>query len=185
MMVGLPGDDDDGAMTTARRLVRLNPDFVRIYPTLVLSGSPLARMFREGRYAPMTLDACTALVARLYLFFKKRGIPVVRMGLQASDGLANPGAILAGPYHPAFGHLVHGKIVLDAIRSAMASMENIPPVLILGVHPDMVSRVHGLNKRNFHYLRHAYGFKEISLIQDEKIKLNQIMIGDQTIVYEK
>ena len=48
MMVGLPGDDDKGAMRTARQLAGLGPDFVRIYPTLVLAGSPLARLFRAS-----------------------------------------------------------------------------------------------------------------------------------------
>lgn len=185
MMVGLPGDDDDGAMATARRLVRLNPDFVRIYPTLVLADSPLARMFRSGRYHPMALEACIAQVARLYLFFKNAGIPVARMGLQASDGFADTRTLLAGPYHPAFGHLVHGEIVLDAIRRALDGMDSAFNKLTIGVHPTMLSRVQGLNKRNLDYLRQSYGFTEIVLIQDETITPNRLMIGDQSTVIEK
>lgn len=183
MMVGLPGDDDHGAMTTARQLVRLNPDFVRIYPTLVLSGSPLARMHRSGQYQPMDIDACIRLVARLYLLFKANDIPVVRMGLQASDGLADPGARLAGPYHPAFGHLVHGQIVLDAICRALADMKAFPHRLTIGTHPSMISRVQGLNKRNLHYLQKHHGFKKISIIQDENIKPDQLIVGDQSIYF--
>ena len=185
MMVGLPGDDDDGAMATAYQLARLDPDFVRIYPTLVLSGSPLARMFRADSYHPMTMDACITLVARLYRFFKKKGISVVRMGLQASDGLADPTELLAGPYHPAFGHLVHGEIVLDAIRTALVGMDILPNKLSIRIHPTMVSRVQGLNKRNLYYLRQCHGFKEISLVQDDKINPNQLMVDDQPIFFEK
>jgi len=33
MMVGLPGDDETGVLTTAQRIADLGPDFVRIYPT--------------------------------------------------------------------------------------------------------------------------------------------------------
>lgn len=181
MMVGLPGDNDDRAMATARQLARLTPDFVRIYPTLVLAGSPLAKTFREGQYRPMTLNACITLVARLYLFFKKRGIPVARMGLQASDGLADPGALLAGPYHPALGHLVHGEIALDAIRCALAEMDSLPGQLTIGVHPTMLSRVQGLNKRNIRYLRQHYPLKEITIVQDGTIDPSQLMLGHRSI----
>jgi histone acetyltransferase (RNA polymerase elongator complex component) len=184
MMVGLPGDDADGAMATACRLVHLNPDFVRIYPTLVLAGSPLARMLRTGKYRPVPLNACIRLMARLYLLFKANHIPVIRMGLQASDGLADPGALLAGPYHPAFGHLVHGEIVLNAICRALADMKGRPTTLTIRTHPAMVSRVQGLNKRNLQYLRHHHDFKKITLIQDEKIKPNQLMLGNRSIFYE-
>jgi histone acetyltransferase (RNA polymerase elongator complex component) len=136
-----------GAMETARRMAALQPDFVRIYPTLVLKGSPLASRFKSGRYHPMGLAACVTLVKRLYLFFNTHHIPVVRMGLQASDGLTRTGDFIAGPYHPAFGHLVHGEIVLDAISSALGGMENRPDPLTITAHPTMVSRVQGLNKK--------------------------------------
>ena len=42
VMVGLPGDDDSGAVRTAEMLAELEPDFARIYPLLVLEGSRLA-----------------------------------------------------------------------------------------------------------------------------------------------
>ncbi|MCI8497730.1 MAG: radical SAM protein, partial [Clostridiales bacterium] len=48
MMTGLPGDSDKGAWETARRLASLQPDTMRIYPTLVLEGTPLAEWWREG-----------------------------------------------------------------------------------------------------------------------------------------
>ena len=93
MMVGLPADDDAGAMDTARQMAALKPDFVRIYPTLVLAQSELADCFKSGRYQPMPLAACIGLVKALYLFFTSCGIPVVRMGLQASDGFRQAGLI--------------------------------------------------------------------------------------------
>ncbi len=181
MMVGLPGDTDEGAMDTALRIIDLAPDFVRIYPTLVLNGSPLAKMFRDGRYAPMNLEACVFLVARLYRLFTRHGIAVVRMGLQASDGLADPNTILTGPYHPAFGHLVHGKIVLEAIEGALANMETIPQRLTLEVHPTMVSRVQGLNKRNIKSIRQKFNIQSVSLFQDDNLPTNRLMLGEQKI----
>lgn len=181
MMVGLPEDSDDGAMQTARRMVALKPDFVRIYPTLVLKGSPLAAWFESGRYLPMPLASCVSLVKQLYLFFKSHHIPVVRMGLQASDGLTDNGNLLAGPYHPAFGHLVHGEIVLEAISSVLERMEKQVNRLTIRAHPSMVSRVQGLNKRNISQLKLAHRLKEIVLVQDALLVKNHLMISEQQV----
>ena len=56
MMVGLPGDDEAGALTTAQRIADLGPDFVRIYPTLVVANSRLAGWYKNGDYAPLSLE---------------------------------------------------------------------------------------------------------------------------------
>jgi histone acetyltransferase (RNA polymerase elongator complex component) len=181
MMVGLPADDDDGAMETADQIADLQPDFVRIYPTLVLKGSSLARQFRDGRYQPIGLAACVTLVKRLFLFFKTHHIPVVRMGLQASDGLTCAGDLIAGPYHPAFGHLVHGEIVLDAISSALGRMEYRPDPLTITVHPTMVSRVQGLKKQNIGHLKQAFDLKEIVLLQRECAGKNHLVVANQQV----
>ena len=177
MMVGLPADDDDGAMQTARRIAKLAPDFVRIYPTLVLEGSMLARRFKDCRYHPMALAACVTLVKRLFLYFNTYHIPVVRMGLQASDGLTRAGGLIAGPYHPAFGHLVHGEIVLDAISSALDRMEKQPDPLTISVHPRMVSRVQGLHKQNICRLKTAFDLKKIVLHQDGRLAKGHLVVA--------
>ncbi|MCP4575668.1 MAG: radical SAM protein, partial [Deltaproteobacteria bacterium] len=62
MMVGLPGDNTTQAMATAERMAALLPDFIRIYPTVVLNGSPLAKVYRAGNYTPLPLYACVTLV---------------------------------------------------------------------------------------------------------------------------
>jgi histone acetyltransferase (RNA polymerase elongator complex component) len=181
MMVGLPADDDNGAMETACRIAELGPDFVRIYPTLVLEGSQLASRFRDGRYHPMALAGCVTLVKRLFLYFNAHHIPVVRMGLQASDGLTRTGGFIAGPYHPAFGHLVHGEIVLDAISSALDRMEKRPDPLTISVHPSMVSRVQGLHKQNICRLKTAFDLKRIVLHQDGCIGKDHLVVAEEHI----
>jgi histone acetyltransferase (RNA polymerase elongator complex component) len=180
MMVGLPADDTPGAMRTARRMADLKPDFVRIYPTLVLTGSQLARLYRNGGYRPLPLETCIDLVKQLFLYFRSKQIPVVRMGLQASDGLADAGTLLAGPYHPAFGHLVHGEIALDAIESALK--ESAPPGRItITAHPAMVSRVQGLNKRNLHRLQQRHRPQAVTIAQDENLPRHRLLVGDRPI----
>jgi len=182
MMVGLPGDSEEGAMETARRMAALAPDFVRIYPTLVLEGSPLADWFRSGRYRPMPLDACVTLVKRLYLFFRACHIPVIRIGLQASDGLNAESGLVAGPYHPAFGHKVYAEIVLDAIVSTIQDLTGLPDTLVIAAHPRMVSRVQGLKKENLSHLKQTFHLEKVLLLQDPKLAKDHIRVADQLAV---
>jgi histone acetyltransferase (RNA polymerase elongator complex component) len=42
---------------TIQALIRLKPDFVRIYPLLVIRGSGLARCYDRGSFSPLSLSA--------------------------------------------------------------------------------------------------------------------------------
>ena len=67
MMPGLPGSDADRDLESFRRLFddpAYRPDFLKIYPTLVLEGTALHAMWAHGRYTPLTLDDAIELVAR-------------------------------------------------------------------------------------------------------------------------
>jgi hypothetical protein len=54
-------------------------------------------------------------VKQLYLMFEEGNIQVIRMGLQATAELENRAVLLAGPYHPAFGHLVIAEVYRDRV----------------------------------------------------------------------
>ena len=44
MMTGLPGDAPGRTVETAKRLISLQPDAVRIYPTVILRDTELYRI---------------------------------------------------------------------------------------------------------------------------------------------
>ena len=85
MMTGLPGDTDDKAVETARALLRLRPDTMRIYPTVVLENTALCDWYRAGHYAPQTLDAAVSLCARLIPMIEGAGVRLIRVGLHAGE----------------------------------------------------------------------------------------------------
>ena len=169
MMVGLPGEDEDSSLSTGHRIEELKPDFVRIYPTVVLKNSLLAKWYQTGRYRPWSLERSVAQVKRLYLFFKKKEIRVIRMGLQAAKDLDSGAAVLAGPYHPAFGHMVHSAIFLDMAVSAMETERISRDTVILKVHPRSISKMKGLKNMNVDLLKKRFHIKSIQIIPDASI----------------
>ena len=50
---GLPGENEEDMMNTAREVSRLRPDQVKIHLLNVLRGTPLADMYASGEYFPM------------------------------------------------------------------------------------------------------------------------------------
>jgi len=104
LMQGLPGADAAEALASARRAIALAPDFVRLYPTVVLEGTALAQLYRDGRYRPWTLEAAAQVCRELAALFAAAGIPIIKLGLEFSSDERE--GILAGPYHPRFRELV-------------------------------------------------------------------------------
>lgn len=68
MMPGLPGSDVDRDLESFRLLFddpAYRPDFLKIYPTLVLEGTALHAMWSHGLYTPLSLQEAVELVARV------------------------------------------------------------------------------------------------------------------------
>ncbi|MFQ5441747.1 MAG: elongator complex protein 3 [Thermodesulfobacteriota bacterium] len=104
IMPGLPGDDYGSIIYTAKEVTGLSPQFVRVYPVLVLKNTPLEAMYQRGEYRPWALDDMVAVCKDISALFKKAGIRIIRMGLHPGDGLRK--SVVAGPYHPSFRNLV-------------------------------------------------------------------------------
>jgi len=178
MMVGLPGDDETKALLTGRRLADMSPDFVRIYPTVVLAGSLLAKWYQNGKYIPMPLEQCITLVKNLYLLFRENNIKVIRMGLQASEDLEKGTEILAGPYHSAFGHLVFSKVFLDMATAILESEVSIKNEVCIKVHPRSISKMRGLKNKNIETLKRKYNIKSIKIIPDISLAEDSLIVNN-------
>ncbi|MCG8565520.1 MAG: radical SAM protein, partial [Desulfobacterales bacterium] len=149
VMVGLPGDSRERMIQTARALVQYQPETARIYPLLVLSGSPLALSFKNKEYAPLGLDEAVSITKALYQIFTRAGTRVIRMGLQASDLMEDEFKVKAGPWHPAFGHLVFSALALDEIQEQIKTLSPNPgDTMDICFHPAMESRIRGDKNQN-------------------------------------
>ncbi|OQY60553.1 MAG: hypothetical protein B6245_00960 [Desulfobacteraceae bacterium 4572_88] len=183
MMVGLPGENHASALDTGKKIAALSPDMVRIYPTVVIENSPLARWYRDGKYMPLPLDACVTLVKQLYLLFQEKNIRVIRMGLQASEDFEKGTSILAGPYHPAFGHMIYSEIFLD-ILSAALTVQNIPQksvphgTISIRVHPRNISKMRGMNNKNIDILKRQFHLTAVDVTPDDMLGEDAFMVQD-------
>lgn len=121
MMTGLYGDTEEKCKETLEKIISLRPDCVRIYPTLILSGTHLGKLYEKGEYKPQTLDEAVKLCADLKERLDNENIKIIRLGLMSSDNINPDSDVLAGPYHPSFGELVQSEIYLRRILKEMDS----------------------------------------------------------------
>ena len=178
VMVGLPGDDAARLMETGRRIADLKPDFVRIYPTLVLAGSILETWYRAGRYRPLEVEEAVEQTMPLYRLFRQHGIAVIRTGLQPTVELSREGAVAAGPFHPAFGHLVQSACFLDAVRNALCRKSVSGRTLEIRVHPRSLSRMRGLKNANCEAINREFGFSNLSVSPHSDLQEDAIGLPD-------
>jgi histone acetyltransferase (RNA polymerase elongator complex component) len=110
MMIGLPGDTSEKSINTAKKFVELGAQDVRIYPTLVIKGTPLEKLYHSGKFSPLTLEDAVNLTAAIIPVFENAGVNVIRVGLHPSEGLMDKSDLIAGPFHVSFKELVLTKL---------------------------------------------------------------------------
>ncbi len=100
-MPGLPGSTPEHDLEMSRQLFddpRFRPDGLKIYPTMVVSGTELEKWYREGRYQPYDDSTVLNLVADIKAIVPKyvrisrvlRDIPVKFIVAGYKDSLRGP-----------------------------------------------------------------------------------------------
>lgn len=164
MMTGLYGSSDDLDRYTAHEFIKLCPDTVRIYPTIVMRHTRLGELYSAGLYEPQRLYSAVELCAELMTLFDDSGIRVIRVGLHDTPTLRRD--MLAGPYHPAFRELCESRILLD---TALSLLRDKPAgCYTLAVHPRSRSKLTGNKKSNLAALSER-GYA-IQIIEDDRLK---------------
>jgi len=166
MMVGLPGDSADKSVATAMKFVELKARDVRIYPALVIKGTPLEKLLREGKYEPLELDEAVKIVAEVFRIFEKAGINIIRTGLHPSDGLISGEELIEGPFHVSFKELVLTKLwanELDVLLTKTGK-ENIE----IYVPPGQLNYAVGYQSKNKNMLLEK--FRSVRFKTDQSLK---------------
>ena len=170
MMTGLPGDDDAGALYTARELIALRPNAVRIYPTVVVRGTRLAELWQTGEYREHTVEDAVRVCAMLLPLFEEACIPVIRLGLNPSEELSG-GAALAGAYHPALGELVRSRVLRNSLEGRLSVLDCADRSVTVTVPPNLLSQTVGQRRCNVIWLRDRFRLRELRVESGETPKV--------------
>jgi histone acetyltransferase (RNA polymerase elongator complex component) len=167
VMPGLPGSTDKIDFETAKKVVEIKPDMVRIYPTLVINNTKLEEMYFEKNYSPMDLDEAIKRVLPILILFELNNINIIRVGLQPSDDLQEEGVIKAGPFHPAFKEIIETEIYGRFFKSLEVEKLNII------THEKNVSKIVGMKKKN----KLEFG-KNMTIEINNELSLEKLLVNN-------
>lgn len=173
LMPGLPGGDRTEAMNSLAVALALAPDFLRIYPAVVLRHTVLAQWYHAGRYAPLSLDEAVDWCAEMLWRCWQVDMPVIRLGLQSTPELDAGDSWLAGPYHPAFGQLVRSRLWLRALMRAVT----LTGARQATVHPAELADAIGHRRENLHAMQQQFG--EFKLAPQSALEKGQLFLNGQ------
>lgn len=162
MMTGLPGDSDEKDVRTARGVIALGPDAVRIYPTVIVRDTALYDLWRAGLYTEHSVEDAVRVCAVLLPMFETAGIPVIRLGLNPTEELSG-GAAAGGAYHPALGELVRSRVMLNKARAILAVVPAGSRVS-LGVSPARISQMTGQHRQNVRTLCDDFSLRALRIV---------------------
>ena len=161
MMTGLPGDTDESCIETAKKIISLHPDGVRIYPTVIVRDTELYDMWKSGTYSEHTVSDAVRVCTKITKLFDEANIPIIRMGLNPTEDLSGGDAV-GGAYHPALGELVRSRMMLD---KSVQLLDGIEPggSVVLGVNKSDVSKMIGQHRCNVAELTAQFKLRSLKI----------------------
>lgn len=168
MMIGLPLDSIEKSIKTANKIVELKAKTTRIYPTLVIENTPLATLFREKKYIPLSIDEAVVWTKEIYKIFIENNITILRVGLHPSKDILSGKGFLAGPFHVSFREKVLTALWRDRFKSIPTNTSTII------VNPKDINYAIGYNSENKHFIESIN--PKIIFVQDNKIPINTFQL---------
>ncbi len=172
LMVGMPLQSFSSLQDTVAQVIKLQPDIARIYPLLVIKGTPLAECWAKGEFQPLCLEEAVRQSAWVYDQLMTNGIKVIRVGLQPDDELCAPGNILAGPFHPSMGELVQSFLLRERLTNKLLAVKGAERIVI-SCPAKMESKLRGMKNSNIEYWQ--------QLLAPAKIVIEKTADGDITV----
>jgi len=174
LMLGLPGDSETIFQQSVSDTLQFKPDFVRIYPALVVRGTALYEMYKKGEYFPWSLDRTVNALKRAVKRFEDVGIPVIRLGLHPEPSLlAN---IVDGPHHPALRSLVESRICFDVMSNLLSREAVLPERVTFKVPLRKISNYTGHRKENILMLKEKFAIKELVFTQTPDLIAPELIV---------
>jgi histone acetyltransferase (RNA polymerase elongator complex component) len=176
-MIGLPGSNAGSDIETAVEVARLKPRYVRIHPTLVLKGTELETIYREGKYTPLTIEQAVDITEKVVRVYREAGIGIIRIGLHPSELLTRN--IVAGPWHPSFRELVEGRYLMREASSQLTAYEG--RRVQMKISPLDETYIRGENNINYQTLMDLHKLEDIVIVKDPDTQRGSVVITNLDI----
>jgi hypothetical protein len=85
--------------------------------------------------------------------------------------------VVAGPFHPAFGHLVHSSVFLDLAVRELKMQEARSRRITLSVHPNDLPKLKGFKNENIRQLIQQFHLEELQVLPDPALPQNALRVG--------
>jgi histone acetyltransferase (RNA polymerase elongator complex component) len=174
LMLGLPGDSEDVFQQSVDDTLQFKPDFVRIYPALVVRGTALHEMYQKGEYIPWSLERAVNALKGAVKRFDAAGISVIRLGLHPEPSLLDN--IVDGPHHPALRSLVESRICFDTLSDLLSREAVLPERVTFKVPLRKISNYTGHRKENIFMLKEKFAIKELIFMQTPDLIAPELIV---------
>ena len=176
MMTGLPGANGDSEVYTAQKICSMGADGARVYPTVVFKDTELCRMAQDGEYHVADNDEIVERTKNVLAVFAQAGVPVIRVGLCASENLADDDMVWGGANHSAIGELAMGELYMDVISRALQENGVHGGSVVVSVPRSEMSKAVGQKKKNTTRLINNFSLRDIKFVEDEQLSLYNVRI---------
>lgn len=174
MMTGLYMSNENLDIKTAEEFIKLKPDMVRIYPTVVMKGTELETLYNSGVYEPAEFESTVELCSFLLdLFERKNNIPVIRLGLHDSESLRKN--MVSGVFHPAFREICESNLIFHEILAQIKKLEMKSGNITVKINSRDISKAVGQKRVNLKKFKDL-GYN-INFVFCNEIKLGKVFVS--------
>ena len=161
IMIGLPKSTLEKEINTIKKVLKLKPKVLRIYPVYVLKESKLYDMYLQKKYIPLNLEDAVDRVYNVLNECRKTDVKVIRIGLQTTSEITASNTEIVGPICDNFAEYALAKIVLEQIEkyicdNKLNNVKDYRVILNVTVPSKYISVVVGPKKINKIYLKEKY-----------------------------
>ncbi|MDD2231117.1 MAG: radical SAM protein [Candidatus Cloacimonetes bacterium] len=118
LMPGLPNSSAETIKENHQMLRLIKPEYLRIYPLVVIRGTVLADLYERGLYSPLELEEAIQISADYAELAVSEGITIIKHGLPSN---LDKNDVLGGAYHPSYGEFVLAELT---IRNVIRDLQN-------------------------------------------------------------
>lgn len=174
MMTGLYVSNENLDIKTAEEFIKLKPDMVRIYPTVVMKGTELETLYNSGVYEPAKFESTVELCSFLLdLFERKNNIPVIRLGLHDSESLRKN--MVSGVFHPAFREICESNLIFHEILDQIKKLEMKSGNITVKINSRDISKAVGQKRVNLKKFKDL-GYN-INFVFCNEMKLGKVFVS--------